>query len=191
MTLSNQFLTLGLMIGCGGWIGLIFDIYRVLSGQLRISRWLLPLFDLFYWVFAALLVFRVLFYSNYGQLRMFVFIGLMIGFVIYFTWVSKTTIRLILWTIHLIKRVVMILQRMVDLFIITPILAFYKLILLILGFFIAFAVFLYKIMLQLSYPIRFLFKFIYHRVRNLITWSHWVTRIANHIMGMIKQLLKR
>ncbi|MFD1902972.1 spore cortex biosynthesis protein YabQ [Paenibacillus rhizoplanae] len=57
------------MILAGIAMGLAYDSYRVLSQKLRFPRWLNALLDLLYWIGAALLVFRMLYAGNQGQLR--------------------------------------------------------------------------------------------------------------------------
>jgi spore cortex biosynthesis protein YabQ len=149
MSLNNQFLTLGLMIGSGLGLGIIFDIYRVMTGKLHLKRWLIAILDVLYGMVAAVAVFRVLYYSNQGQLRLFIFIGLMLGIYFYYKWFSW----MIIWV------VVMIIQCVLwcwNVLIVQPTLLIYKILLIILGFFKALTIFFYKIMLQLTYPLRFL-----------------------------------
>ncbi|WP_052339991.1 spore cortex biosynthesis protein YabQ [Gorillibacterium massiliense] len=75
MTLQVQFLTLGMMLLSGAAMGAVFDTYRVLTGQLRISRWILPFLDILYWISVTVFVFQMLGASNQGQLRFFVLSG--------------------------------------------------------------------------------------------------------------------
>ncbi len=92
MTLEVQFVTLFLMIGCGAALGTGFDMIGVVSQRFRLHTAVLALLDVAYWVAAVLLVFRVLFYANYGEVRLFVFIGLSIGAILYF-WLLGGIVR--------------------------------------------------------------------------------------------------
>ncbi|WP_409343896.1 spore cortex biosynthesis protein YabQ [Paenibacillus sp. MBLB4367] len=154
MTLNEQFLTLGLMFGCGWALGILFDTYRVLTGQLRLPRLLIHLLDLIFWLTATLLVFRVLFYSNYGQVRLFVFIGLVAGGSFHYCFTTGITVKLVMGIIRVVKWLYKLLLRTIDLFIVTPIIWIYKLVIAILGFLAAAAMFLGKIVLQLLYPFK-------------------------------------
>ena len=98
MNLNNQFLTMALMIGCGLGLGMIFDIYRVLTDKLNLSRWIIAILDIIYGLIAAVAVFRVLYYSNYGQLRFFIFVALILGIYLYYKWFSKRVIQFVLST---------------------------------------------------------------------------------------------
>lgn len=156
MNLHVQFLTMGFMLGCGLAIGFSFDAYRVLAGQLRLPRWTIPLLDLAFWAMATYFVFRVLVYSNYGQVRLFVFIGLFAGAALYFTAFSAAAVALIKWLIRLAVGLYRIFKRTVEIVIIAPIRMLYRTFTILLGFLAAIAIFLYKIVLQLLYPVRFL-----------------------------------
>jgi spore cortex biosynthesis protein YabQ len=149
MSLNHQFLTMALMIGCGLGLGVFFDIYRVLTGKFNLKRWVIAILDIAYGLAAAVAVFRVLYYSNYGQLRLFVFIALMLGIYLYYKWFSKGVIQLVLRIINLVEWVW-------NVFIVRPIQLYNKILLIFFGFFKLLTIFFYKFMLQLSYPLQFL-----------------------------------
>lgn len=94
-----------LMDGCiRGILGIAFDSYRVVSGQLRFPRWSVHALDLLYWVAASLFVFRMLYHSNQGELRFYVFLGLFIGVWIYFLFLSVITARFVVMLMRIVKR---------------------------------------------------------------------------------------
>jgi spore cortex biosynthesis protein YabQ len=155
---------MGLMMGSGLGLGFFFDIYRVLTGKLEIKRWLIAIFDIIYGLAAAVAVFRVLYYSNYGQLRFFIFFGLLLGIYLYYQWFSKITIRIVV-------KVISLVQWLWNVFIVRPILALYKVLLIFLGFFKALTIFFYKIMLQLTYPLWFLTLWLIRFIKRLFHLS--------------------
>lgn len=187
MTLHVQFQTMGWMLACGLLIGAIFDLYRVLAGELRIPRWLYPPIDLAYWGFATLLVFRVLFYSNFGQVRLFVFIGLFAGAALYFTAFSATAVKIIRWLIMVVKKLIWFGKRTIEIVIIAPIRGLYKLITIILGFLAALAIFLCKIVLQLLYPVRLLSRFVYRKIRPYIRWPKRLVSAWNRFKRWLRR----
>jgi len=174
VTLHVQFLTMGLMLASGLVLGAVFDFYRVLAGELRVPRWLIPLFDLAYWGFSTVFVFKVLLYSNYGQVRLFVFIGLFAGLALYFIALGRTVIRVIKWLIGLVKKLLWLLKRTVEVVLIGPILFLYKCFTILLGFLAALAIFLYKFVLQLLYPLRLLGRFCYRLLKPYLRWPKWL-----------------
>lgn len=102
-------------------MGLAYDSYRVLSGQLHFPRWTLHVLDLFYWCGAALFVFRMLYVSNYGQLRFYVFVGLFLGVWLYFLFLSVTTQRFVVMLIKVVRYFIDVLKRLFRLMVWTPI----------------------------------------------------------------------
>jgi spore cortex biosynthesis protein YabQ len=134
-------------------LGVVYDTYRVVCGQLRASRWILSLLDLLYWVFATVFVFRVLYYSNQGELRVFVFFGLILGTLFYFWIISSITVRFVVWLIKVIKALIRFVLRCVHIFIIIPLRVFHRLLIILLGFVTAIAIFIYRIVLQMFRPL--------------------------------------
>src|ERR1700687_911163 len=127
MSLNHQFLTMALMIGCGLGLGIFFDIYRVISSKLDLKHWVIAILDLIYGLVAAVAVFRVLYYSNYGQLRFFIFLALMLGIYLYYNLFSSIIIRIVVKAIKL-------LDWAWNRFIVRPIQLFYKVLHIFFGF---------------------------------------------------------
>jgi spore cortex biosynthesis protein YabQ len=152
VTLDVQFLTLGTMFAGGLLLGTLFDLYRVLAGQLKVPLWLKAPLDLLYWLAGTILVFLLLYESNHGEVRPFVFLAIGIGICFYFGLLSRTVIRIILWLIRAVIAIYRFLLRMIDILIVTPVIWLYRVFVIFLGFLSALAIFLYKLMLQLLYP---------------------------------------
>ncbi|WP_433944867.1 spore cortex biosynthesis protein YabQ [Paenibacillus sp. SN-8-1] len=121
MNLHVQWVTLLWMFFSGGILGVAFDSYRVVSGQLRFPRWTVHALDLLYWAAASVFVFRMLYHSNQGQLRFYVFLGLFVGVWIYFLFLSVITERFVVMLMVVIKRIYALVVRLIELFIIAPI----------------------------------------------------------------------
>lgn len=141
-----------MMLLSGVGMGAVFDGYRVVSNELKLARWWLPMLDLIYWTAATIIVFRVLYASNNGEVRAYVFLGLLIGVVCYYWLFSKPVIALTVWLIGAVRALIRFFMKCVDILVIKPILLLYKLILVLLGFAAAFTVFLLKIVVQLVRP---------------------------------------
>lgn len=183
MTLNVQFLTLWMMFVSGLGLGVLFDTFRVFAGQLRVPKWTQPLTDLLYWILATVLVFRVLYWSNQGQVRLFVFIGLLIGVLLYFTALSGRVIAFMLFTIRMTKAFVRLLIQTVKIVVIRPIIALFRFFILFLGFLATVAIFLYKIVLQCLYPfwklLVWLTKPIWRPVFEHVRVPKWLRRIGD------------
>lgn len=176
------------MAGSGAVMGVLFDVYRVLSGQLRPPRWLVPLLDGVYWIVATLFVFRALLYSNYGQVRFYVFLGLLFGVWVYFRLASRWTVRLTLFAIRCVKAFIRFIRRTIELVVIKPIRLLYRLVIVLFGFLAALSMFLGKIVLQLLYPLRllgrWLFKPLLERLRAAAWWRRFVGGISRLVQAV-------
>jgi spore cortex biosynthesis protein YabQ len=178
---------MGTMILSGLALGVFYDIYRVVARLLRAVRKLQPIFDIAYWIAAALLVFRVLYISNFGQLRMFVFLALLLGISIYYALLSGWVIRIIYGVIRAGKAVIRFCVRLFHAVIVRPILLLYRVVKVLLGFLLALSIFLGKFVLQLLYPLWFLLKLLF---RPMI--KRWKTPLwALAAIGWLKRWLKR
>jgi spore cortex biosynthesis protein YabQ len=191
VTLEVQFATMGMMMLGGLSLGGLYDLYRVLAGQLRAPRYAYYLLDLFFWLIGTLLVFKLLYESNLGQVRMFIFIGLFCGIAIYFMLFSRSVIRLIIWVISVVQAMVRIGKRMIELLIVKPVVFFYKVFVIFLGFLAALAIFVYKIMVQLIYPVCKLVLWLTKPLRQRWAVPGWINKTAQRISSFIRRLFDR
>jgi spore cortex biosynthesis protein YabQ len=102
---------MGWMTVSGIMLGVMLDIYRVMKIRFRLRGWVVSLIDLLYWTVAAGLVFGLLMWSNWGVLRFYVFLAVVLGMVLYYSWMSRTMIRLISWTFRLAEWMIRIMLR--------------------------------------------------------------------------------
>ncbi|MFZ5354787.1 MAG: spore cortex biosynthesis protein YabQ [Bacillota bacterium] len=64
-------------------IGIFYDIYRVLRGRRRSDKLFKSIFDAVFLLLILLIFVWAIFSSNYGELRAYVFIGYLVGFLLY------------------------------------------------------------------------------------------------------------
>jgi spore cortex biosynthesis protein YabQ len=191
VTLQTQFVTMGMMLLGGLSLGGMFDLYRVLASQLKAPRYAYYLLDLVFWLIGTLLVFKLLYASNLGQVRMFIFVGLLLGIGVYFLLFSQTVIQLILWMIRVVRAMIRIGKRMVEIFIITPVVWLYRATVLFLGFLWAVAIFLYKIMLQLLYPVWKLILWLFKPLIRQIRIPVRIKQLGQTISSFIRRFFGR
>lgn len=93
-------------------LGLFFDFYRVFRAIVKPKRILTYLGDFLFGILATIIVFLLLLYSNWGEFRLYVFIGMTLGLLLYFgllsPWVVKGLIRLC----RLIKKALVQLKKL-------------------------------------------------------------------------------
>ncbi|WP_068777620.1 spore cortex biosynthesis protein YabQ [Paenibacillus sp. FJAT-26967] len=179
MTLNVQFVTLWLMFVSGMGLGALYDAFRVVFVQLRLPRWTFPLADLAYWIIGIILVFGTLIRSNQGQVRLFVFIGLLLGLFVYLLAFSRTVRKLIGVCIQAVKWLLRFCRRVMVLLLFKPAVGIYKLVLLLLGVLAGAAMFLFRVVVQLGYPvwrlILWLLRPLYAKLRVPARISGWIS----------------
>jgi spore cortex biosynthesis protein YabQ len=82
------------------WGG-FFDLYRVFRSRIRVSRIVNFIGDLVFWFLTAFLVIPLIFWGCWLELRLYVWIAILIGFLIYFIFLSRIFIPLfrVFWQI--------------------------------------------------------------------------------------------
>jgi len=115
LTTTNQAYIFLATVYVGLLLGIIYDIYRAFRMITKPGRVLLAIFDLLFWILAALFSFIMLFKVNGGEIRFYAFIGLALGWGIYTLVVGSILVKflvkvyeivsnIILWPIRMIKR---------------------------------------------------------------------------------------
>lgn len=192
MTLDVQFLTMAAMMASGAALGLLYDTYRVLSGEFRFPRWTTPPLDVLYWVIGTAAIYRVLYISNGGEVRLYVFLALMIGVSFYFGLLSGLLSKLMRWLIRKMVQFIQGLIRLGTILLIRPVVALYKLFIIILGFLGVVSIFLAKLMLQLLYPLwkitLWLMRPLGMRLYRLIGGDNWLRPAVRGIVGFAQKL---
>ena len=117
---TGQVETFLLTILTGIILGVVFDFYRVMRGVFR-PHWIVTsVTDLFYWLIATAIVFVVLIAGNGGEVRFYVFLGLVAGVVVYYRLLSKSAIRIIIWLLRCVVRAFNGTKKLMSVLIIIP-----------------------------------------------------------------------
>ncbi len=169
MSLPDQFYAFFIMLFCGLILGILFDIYRVSTRPLFRKRWILFIFDILYWIASTIVIFRMLYISNYGEIRLFVFLGLILGAWSYFRYISTYIIVIVTYIIKMLRHLMIFGYQCFELIILRPIRMAYRFFVILVGIITAMTMFLFKIVVQLLYPFRFLAKWIRKKVKQ---WYH-------------------
>lgn len=163
------------MFGSGLILGALYDVYRVVSKWFRFPRWAMPIFDILYWIVATAIVFGLLYRSNLGQVRVFIFIALAVGVACYFSLLSRAVCTALRAILHALAWLTRLMIRIFRLLVVRPLLLLYRLLLLLAGVLMAIIVFVGKIVLQLLYPLRLLGRLM--RLDKLwVKWISWLKR---------------
>lgn len=79
----------------GMLVGLAYDFYRFLRKAIKSGRWLTALLDTLFIITLGLIVVFVMYMANQGELRLFTFVGFLLGFALYIAGVSPFIIFLV------------------------------------------------------------------------------------------------
>lgn len=90
---SEQAITFLLTVFAGCIIGLVYDIIRIVRRVIPHRHWAINVEDFLFFIFCGVWFFYILFSDNYGEIRLFSFIGLLLGVVIYFCSLSPIIVR--------------------------------------------------------------------------------------------------
>lgn len=91
-------------------IGILFDGYRLLRGILLPKVLATGIGDLLFCLVVTMFVFCALILINWGELRSYIFIGLIIGFVIHNRFFSRHILRLFGVLIYYIRKICVFLK---------------------------------------------------------------------------------
>lgn len=121
-TINQAYLFLIFILN-GILIGIVFDIFRILRKSFNTPNFVTYIEDTLFWVISAVIVMYSLFVFNNGQFRAYIFVGILLGIVMYMLFFSKFIIRISVKVIEVIKSIVMFVFRIIS----YPIKVVYKL----------------------------------------------------------------
>lgn len=75
-------------------IGILFDFFRILRRSIKTSNLVTYIQDILFWILTGIIVLYSIWYFNNGELRIFVFLGLIIGILIYMTTLSSIIVKI-------------------------------------------------------------------------------------------------
>lgn len=105
-SLNAQFYAFIITVLAGVTIGILFDFYRVIRGLVRPKKVFTYLGDLTFWVISTLVVFFLLLIGNWGEIRFYVWVGVLVGITLYQKYLSKYIIKLFSFIIYIINKTV-------------------------------------------------------------------------------------
>lgn len=129
----NQVYVFLIFIMNGLLIGLLFDTFRTIRKSFKTSNIITDFQDIIFWLLTGLLILYSLFKFVNGELRGYIFIGLILGYILYLLIFSSIYMKISLIIINLLKTVLYyILVKPLSLiigfikrFIVSPIITFF------------------------------------------------------------------
>ncbi|MGI6148084.1 MAG: spore cortex biosynthesis protein YabQ [Limnochordia bacterium] len=103
-SLSAQLYAFGIILLAGLSVGFLVDFYRVLRGILRPGLVSTAILDLMFWALLTPVLVIYLLLANWGQLRGYVVIAIILGFAFYRLTMSRAVVALLVWLIDLVGK---------------------------------------------------------------------------------------
>lgn len=75
-------------------IGILFDFFRILRRSIKTSNFITYIEDVLFWILTGLLILYNIWYFNNGGIRIFMFLGIILGVLIYMSTLSNIIVKL-------------------------------------------------------------------------------------------------
>lgn len=103
--MPNQAYSFIIFILNGLIIGLIFDIFRIFRKSFKTPDFITYLQDFIFWIIAGSILLYSIFKFNNGELRLYIFIGILLGVSAYILIFSRLFIKISVEIINFVKKV--------------------------------------------------------------------------------------
>lgn len=105
--MNNQLYLFLIYIVSGIGISIFFDIFRVLRKSIKTSNFITYIEDAIFWIIVGLFLIWEIFTISYGELRSYIFIGLIIGVILYLVTISKYFIKINVKILNFFKSIIL------------------------------------------------------------------------------------
>lgn len=85
--------------------GLLYDYYRAVRAAFKLKKTGTFVGDVLYWLVTTAMVFGMLLWGTWGELRLYVFIGIGLGALLYFYLLSRAVYRVFRLKFHILHRI--------------------------------------------------------------------------------------
>ena len=92
--ITNQFLLFLIYLISGILIGIVFDFFRSLRKSIKTSNLFTYIEDILFWTITSFIIILTILKYNYGELRLYIFLGIGAGLMVYLLTLSKLLIKL-------------------------------------------------------------------------------------------------
>lgn len=101
----QQLTNLIVFILTGIIIGILFDIFRIMRKSFKTPDIITYIEDIIFWILTGLILLFTIFTFNNGEIRIYIFVGLLLGLCIYMLTLSKHFVKISTIILTFIKKV--------------------------------------------------------------------------------------
>ena len=105
VSVSDQAFTFLCSVVGGIVIALIYDIFRIMRKAFKTGNLMTYIEDILFWLLVAIVMFTMVYYSNEGELRSYLFIGTLLGVVFYALLLSKPIMNSSMFIINILCKI--------------------------------------------------------------------------------------
>ena len=105
--ITNQGILFLIYVVVGVFIGFIFDLFRALRKSIKTSNIITYIQDVIFWIIVGFIVISTVLKFNYGELRLYIFIGIISGAIVYFFAFSKKVVKFTTVIIEFILNIIL------------------------------------------------------------------------------------
>lgn len=102
---TNQAYLFFIFIINGILTGLLFDFFRISRKVFKTSNFVTYVEDIIFWILTGCSVLYSIFVFNNGELRLYMFLGIILGAVFYMLFISSYIIKINIKIINIIKKI--------------------------------------------------------------------------------------
>lgn len=88
-------------------IGILFDIFRILRKSFKTKDFITYLQDILFWILTGFILLYSIFTFNNGEIRLYMFLGVFIGCLLYMTTLSSYFIKINVKIVTTIKNIIL------------------------------------------------------------------------------------
>lgn len=112
--IENQACLFGIFIINGILIGLLFDFFRILRKSFKTNDFITYVEDVLFWILAGIILLYSIFVFNDGEIRLFMFLAVLIGIIIYILSISSYIIKINVKIINFFKMIIIKIFKIIS-----------------------------------------------------------------------------
>lgn len=105
ISVSNQAYVFLCSVLGGILIAFVYDAFRIKRKVVKTGTVFIQLEDFAYWLIVAIIMFGIVYYSNEGEIRGYIFLGTILGVVLYILLLSRIIMGTALFLLRLIYKI--------------------------------------------------------------------------------------
>lgn len=162
MTLHVQFMTLIMMIFGGFHLGMAQETYRRFAVNWKRRYVLVYICEITFWVSQIIILYYILFRTNYGELRLYVFLACLLGFSMYQVLFKRLFQKILERFIDVGKKILKAVKQIFQILLFKPIYALIQLLIALVLFVIQMMLWILNVVWIIIFtPIKVLAKLLY------------------------------